>query len=356
MEVWTIVVMVILGLLLATFIFLTVYTENSNKKKQQENILYPFSGSLTPPSDTAPPPTGAGLTPQDGLVLVKKDGKTPQISCPKGYKVNIVGAFLDVVDPYNTCGPRPDSTYQRSCGIVSDVTSLASCEGQGQSTCGDGMECVAGKCRPTSCTNPDGSNPNNDMCAGSGQTQACLHNPDGTSTCLKSEVGSIQGTFRCTKTGDTSYNWIMDPTLGQCMYCRSDGTNPGYCAQAPICSNINSNGQNSVCVNPNYGCRPRDASAYLAAHCDGEKECLGIGDAWVPNSSVNNWFGPLPCKISAAVNDPNYKNLPVSAGWGGGVPNDSKDTSAAKPASFQQGYYVHGIYTCVPDDEKAKAE
>ncbi len=342
MAAWAIIIMVILAIAIGIFIFLTIYTELDNKKKQQANILYPFSGALTPPS---PPWTvndaniskGAGETPEDGLSLLGAVGGTrdtvPQIQCPVGYKINIVGAFLDIVDPYGECSNTPDSILQATCGDGSDLSNAAKCSTSGD--CGVGMECTNGKCIPKKCKS-------NGDCAATvaGSTILSCSDNIGKICALDHECGDgakcVAGVCEA------------DPGQGACMACVD-----GYCASMPTCNFVDK-GLNVVC-SPSKGdikkCRPRDASAYLAVHCDGKRTCLGEGDVWIPNTK-SGVFGPLPCDISAETGDKFYATLPVTTGWGGGAPINTR-SQADVSATFNQGYYVHGIYTCVPENENA---
>lgn len=356
MAVWTIVIMVILAVAIGVFVFLTFTTESSNKKKQQANILYPFAGQLSPPS---PPWTvnqsknnpGTGKEPEDGLFLVGMNGgKTadiPQIQCPAGYKINIVGAFLDIIDPYGECSNTANSTLQLTCGDGSDTTNAATCTTGDDTTCAAGMSCVGGKCVPKQCSA-------NSDCGGSsssGTVGTCGENFG--SSCSTDSNCSSDGSLKCI--GGVC---LVDPGVTSCMACIDPSTGDlpasgtqGYCATMPLCTGVE-DGLNAMC-SPSKGdannCRPRDASAYLAAHCDGKQRCLGnSGDTWDP-STQGGVFGPLPCQVPAKSGNSTYAQLPVINGWSGGIPTGgSGDT---EPVTFSQGYYVHGIYTCVPNDE-----
>ncbi len=294
MAAWTYLIMAILAAVMGVFIFLTISTERGNSKKKGANILYPFYGVYPSPGN---PNFGSGMG------LRTKDGNS-QIKCPSGSKVNIIGAWVEVNDPFGECGKSPSSIFKSTCGIqTKDYTSLIKCQTDGD--CGDGMECAAG----TNYCVPKGCSSNSDCST----TNACV----GTS---------------------------IDPAIGQCMFCRiPNGASQGYCAQAPTCQNIDDRGNNTVCAyDGSSQCRPRDSSAYLAKYCDGKQNCFA-NDDWFPDD-VPNPFGPLPCQLNTT--DTDYGNLPVIAGWDGGTPSDS---SGNNPASYNQGYYVHGIYTCIPN-------
>ncbi|MGV9200666.1 MAG: hypothetical protein ACOC4M_17800 [Promethearchaeia archaeon] len=341
MALWTIAVIFVLVLAIIGIAVLTFFVEESNKKKQQANILYPFSGHLTPPS----PPwdvnsnnisPGAGKNPQEGLALLGARGGSsfnePQIQCPSGYKVNIVGAFIEVADPYGQCSTKSDSQLQMTCGTGVDLTTAAGCSTD--TDCGVGMECnkSQGVCVPKTCkSNSDCSG----TVGGSILVKACsekLGDKCGAGTDCGEGMKCVNG--KCE----------VDPGSGACMACID-----GYCASMPTCSYVK-DGLNTTCSpfqGDKFKCRPRDASAYLAKHCDGKDSCLGPDDVWLPQDP-NGAFGPLPCKIPARSGDPHYSTLPITTGWGGGAPNNGQ---GQVDPTFTQGYYVHGIYSCVPDDE-----
>jgi hypothetical protein len=335
---WSIIIIVALVIALIAIAVATFFLEESNKKKQSSNIIYPFSGMLTPPS---PPWTvnsnnisvGAGATPEAGLSLLGSKGGSshtePQIQCPAGTKINIIGAYIQVTDPYGECSTSADSMLQMTCGSGVDASVAAGCSGD--QDCGAGLQCNTslGLCVPAQCTK------NSDCVTGSTLTKACSDNLG--KTC---SVGTDCGAGMACSQGKCE----VDPGSGTCMACVD-----GYCASMPTC-NFVQDGLNTTCSpvyngEHKYRCRPRDASAYLAKWCDGKSECLGANDVWLPNSP-GGAFGPLPCAISARSGDPNYSTLPVVTGWGGGTPDNANNDVTA---TFNQGYRVAGIFTCVPD-------
>lgn len=341
MEVWTILVMLVLVLAIGLFVVLTFITESSNSKRQQNNILYPFSGQLAPSPSTWTvnsnniPPGAVGSEPGDGLSLVGSAGgvgdTVPQIQCPVGTKINIVGAFLDIVDPYGECSNTANSTLLATCGEGSDGSSAATCTQD--SDCSDTMKCHKGKCVPkTSCGNTCPSD-------------------RGTSCSSSSDCGL----------GLACSNGICQVDPGVNGSCVTDS-----CASQPTCANVSPPGLNEglseTCspsgANDQYQCRPRDASAYLASYCNGKQSCLvGGSDVWLPNTQ-GGMFGPLPCHVSVpatnqsptATNTSIYSTLPITMGWNGGAPPNGNPQDPTGP-TFNQGYYVHGIYTCIPNDE-----
>ena len=349
---WTIIIVVVILIVIAAVIIATVYIDEKNKSKKQENVLYPFSAQLSPPSppwtvNTSNNNTGVQSNPEDGLYIVGMAGgqanSVPQIQCPSGYKINIVGAFVDVIDPYGECTNKSDNILELTCGIPTDTSAAASCNSSND--CGAGMTCTQNKCLPRVCKS-------NSECGGSSSF--------GT-------VNSCDSTFmqHCSSSSDCGSGMqcvnnicLVDPGQQACMACvdPTTGAPPeqgaqGYCSTMPLCQNVTS-GLNDTCSPSNgdkYRCRPRDATVYLSQHCDGKNVCLGDeSDKWIPGSS--SVFGPTPCEITAFSNNFDYASLPIVNGWSGGSPIGGSDSA---PPNFSQGYYVHGIYTCIPDSQNA---
>jgi hypothetical protein len=360
---WTYVVMFILVVMVIVFFVLAYNTKNKNQENATMNILYPFSGYLAPPKQYNPNISktnpGTGKHPQEGLYLVGQVGgeksNVPQIKCPTGYKINIVGAFVEVTDPYGECSTQPDPTFQLTCG--SNKQTGPNCNRD--LPCAQGMTCDAGSCVPKSCKvfKDCGSDVSGEIpqCP-SGLGNSCSTNHDCNDDSL---ICGIDG--KC----------ITSPGVGTCMACvlengdpldKADSIVEGRCSFMPTCTGVSIDGKNKVCnvskssyAKDTYKCRPREATAYLAKHCDGKSTCLGtFNDIWEPNNLISqgNPFGPLPCELEAddTYDNSPYLGLPIISGWGGGVPSNSA-SSVGTPATFNQGYYVHGIYTCVPEDE-----
>ena len=271
---------------------------NKNKKNRVSNLLLPFNAKLDPP--------GGNRDPSKGKSLLRTTG-VPQITCPAGSKVNIVGAWIEVYDPYAECssaGAIP--TFLNTCGLpITDPSTQTVCSTS--SDCATGQACANNVCVPNSCKV--------DSDCASSSVAAC---PSG----------------KTTFTGDD----------GPCMAC-----NNGFCVQKPTCQNINNRGQNLTCLSGN--CRKRDASAWLAAKCDGKQSCMTDKDPWIPSDPTSG-FGPLPCDIavpnSVGAAGSAYALLPIIPGWDAKQKDTAGDTHQN---SFSQGYYVHGLYSCVPDDE-----
>jgi len=106
--------------------------------------------------------------------------------------------------------------------------------------------------------------------------------------------------------------------------CSSKATDLGdLCSSKPnnaACKNIDASGKNTTCST----CKSRDVSAQVGTICDGKKSC----DLTVDSATL----GDYPCK-GVSPGDATYTKLPAVEG----------------NSSPEQGYYLHGIYTCVLD-------
>lgn len=287
------VVMVILLVVAGVILVISFILANGNKKIAAQNVVIPFSAYV-----------GA-----DGMVDLTDSEGNPQIQCPAGFNVNIIGAYSDVIDPYGECS-TPTDVFMRSCGLSTGTsTSTCSDDPTSPNPCPSGLQCVSGKCQiNNTCTTDNG--------------------------CVTTSGKS--GAAACTS-GAT-----IDASTTPCMRCIS-----GKCQTLPLCNNIDDSGHNKTCVDSANSCARRDASAYLASVCDGQNSCLGVkfSIASGPGTGYTPPFGPLPCKIN--LNDPAYGTLPIIPGWSGGTPPGG-DQSIDPGNSYSQGYWVHGIYTCVP--------
>lgn len=357
MSPFSIFLIITFTVLIVVFVILTVKNKSKNGARHNANVIIPFAGYLNPPNGqiTRNPNNVGTLTPtENGLYLVGMGGglsnNSPQIQCPVGSKINIIGAFIETNDPFGECSGNPSALFRLSCGSRSDTSSAPLCSYD--SDCAQGMSCdPTGRCLPKNDCTIHGD------CVGSGPIAAC---PDQVGTSCSEEGGFIS------KTDDTlicrSGIWVLNPAYGQCMMCDKrviggvtstiPGTN-GVCKNIPLCINVDDSKTqlpgNNTCGDDANRCKIRDASAHLAAKCDGKNQCLGDpSDVWMPNAPGGH-FGPLPCDIPASASNIQYQNLPVIPGWNNGTP--PAGTSSRAPASFSQGYYVHGIYTCIPDDE-----
>jgi len=342
MAVYAIVIMVILAIIMAVFIVLSILKEDSNNKKNQHNIIYPFNAKLQ--SRDADHPEG-----EKTVKLVTSDGKTPQLQCPAGTSIEIIGAWADIVDPNGICSDKQTSTFKMSCGFVNDVSAGVTC--QTDTDCASGMQCSGSQqCVPIPCS--QNSDCGTTACSGASEYvgQPC-DNYDGNGTPFNFTSGD----------GLVCINGIIhkDPSAGQCLYCdfnRGDLNSDGYCAQSPTCGGLATGNtpQNVICTEKK--CIPRDASAYLAEQCNGKRSCT---ITWNPSDPT--YFGPKPCNIevdwnapsegsgSAGGNVSDYQNLPVAAGWGGGSPGSGQYQGSPQPSTYSQGFSTHGLFLCVPD-------
>lgn len=366
MDTWMKVLFVCMGVLVfLIFIFgyLSFYTQSKNDKREEMKVLYPFSGYLSPSglwnANKNPNNPGQGATPEEGLYLTGmvggKNPNTPQIQCPVGHKINIVSAYLEVIDPYGECSNNPDDTLQRTCGNNEAPNLALKCNDK-TNPCGQGMVCNSGICEMKTCsTNKD--------CSGNDENIPSCNSELGKSCFPGSQDPEGLLCVQDPKNPD-KYVYISDPTKGSCMACVNPDTNEppktgesGFCSFMPTCSFVEvKTGMNETCspssekTKDKYKCRPRDSSAYLSEYCNGKRVCLGSPEeTWFPNDPSNNPFGPLPCRIKASSDEDIYASLPITSGWGGGTPALSKNSIDDLP-NFNQGYKVSGLYGCYPED------
>lgn len=141
-------------------------------------------------------------------------------------------------------------------------------------------------------------------------------------------LGSVTGTCK------------DNPQATPCQNTRAPPGTPGgggTCADPPEF--------NTVCQYPVGGacagtgdCVIRDASAYLAAQCDGKQSCSVTIEP--------SFFGPYPCNFPPSTSPP-YTSLPASSGTQTTPPVLSGGTGSTG-GSTNQGYVVHGLFACVP--------
>jgi len=304
MEVWAIIVIVVLFLaIVALLIFFGITTKNNYDLSFQQR-LYPFAAVIDPqaPNTVVPLNNGSGES---------------QLTCPAGTKINIVGAFFDIVDPYGTCTPNPNSTISATCG------------GPGTIVCPTNA-CPANMgCEPSQ--NPNDNN------------SYCVALPCNASTTLP--------------TPTTTTTWTCNPNPAYPLTAAQKAQGyTGRLTPVEICSNLNANFQNTTCANGANNCAPRDASAYLAKACDGQQTC---------NATITSqYFGPFPCgegtfQNPGSMTDPQscsssktgssgYCSLPYAPGTDPSFTPTNGGNSAS--TTFSQGYMVHGLYTCVPSN------
>ena len=311
MTAWANFTCIILSIVILIIILLTFLTTRQNSKKDKFNVIYPFSGRVN----------------KDGKVSLETSNNTPQIDCSAtGGNINIIGAFYDIVDPHGECNSNSSDVLNRSCGIARGNN--VSCSSQ--KDCGPGLKCNYGLCSPG---------------------LAKLKEDDVSKGIIDTDISECGGNY-CPIQPGTACKTNLDckNPNGEIMTCKKDtntcevnpgrtcfGVNLDYntCASFPLCSNTGVDSRNTpklervankYCSPNNYAtdCMPRDSSAYLARKCDGKESC----DIHWNVYDIDGGFGPNPCNL-----DTNTSRLPI-------IPD--------RAGKYNQGYYVHGIYTCVP--------
>ena len=288
--------MIVFFVLALGLVGVNVWSSRKNRDIAQSSVMIPFSATIDP------------TTGQPGSFVTASGA--PQLSCPAGSKINIIGAFFDVYDPYNEC-----VVSETQVSPLLTYTCDPSAESQAQ--CSSSVDCW------------DGAGTNPYTCNSSGKCQLITNFP---------------ATVAC-------------PTgMAAIPYGSSGGY---YCANPDVCLPNNDgsvNLPNATCtpLNTTDQCANRDASVGVAAKCNGREVCSDL--------SMSD-FGDYPCPglapqqcISSFNSDgtPNwvggrigYCGLPYAPGFNGGVPAGSS-TSNASPANANLGYTMHGIYTCIP--------
>lgn len=323
MENWTLVIIIVLVIafiVVVTFIF--IYQRNNNLKNQK-NILYPFSASIQPGDTT--------------VVLQNASGGS-QIDCSKvGGTINIVGAWSEIIDPMSTCANNSIAALNLTCGLP--TSTKVGCKQDAD--CGPGMTCAGGLCKSASCKLDSTGTGTFDSSKCSCGGNYCPIQPgsictSGSKNVCNDPTGLL---MTCVTPSSNSTTGVCTVNSGQsCM--APDQYQGQFCAVYPLCSNVikTVNGTlptsvvNTVC-DPNNTittsiCRPRDASAYLAAKCDGKKTCVVQYDP----ENVQSGFGTRPCSSNVKMGSSLYNKLP---------------NTPAGSGNYTQGYYVHGIYTCI---------
>jgi hypothetical protein len=286
----------LVAVILIILIVIARYSLLKNKEIAQSQLIYTFSSTVDPTTGELKP-------------FLQADGQTPQLSCPAGTKINIIGAFADIFDPYGTCkvNHTGDSKVSPLLRFQCDPTQTGGyCSGTDTSTCPDGG---AGAYQ----------------CTSQGECQLAPLNVTAGSA---APVGSTQ-------IGSGWYT--VDRNI--CGYNISEysGTLPPF--PSPACG-------------PLSECAVRDASANLAAVCDGLNACM---------PSIRS-FGDFPCmgiKPRACLlaggdgtprwiggsNRSDYCSLPYM----GGKNNQTQPGGATSTITTPNlGYTYHGIFTCIP--------
>lgn len=331
MELWAIILICILIVAIIVMVVTTFFYQRSNTYAAQQNTLYPFSSVIQPGQSTSTLLNAAG---------------TSQIDCSSvGGKVNIVASWTETIDPFNTCVSSPltpspgtsTGSLNLTCGLKGPKIP---CKQDGD--CGTGMMCSGGICSPSVCplsapgpnVLPGSFDPTKCSCGGN----YCPIRPgtpckglDDVTSC-NDKNGTIMS---CQQTGTSPANYQCVVNEGSTCTAPDQYTGQ-FCSSYPLCSHVSTvvNGTNTplqsvvnnMC-NAQGVCRPRDSSAYLASLCDGTTTCNVIFDP----SSNQSGFGPMPCagNLPGSIG---YNDLPVIPGSNG---------------NYSQGYYVHGLYTCI---------
>lgn len=323
---WTLTTIVVLVIALIVVVVLIFIYQRNNGLKNQHNILYPFSASIQPGNST---------------VILQNASGGSQIDCTKvGGTINIVGAWSEIIDPMSSCSNSSIAALNLTCGLPSSTK--VGCKQDAD--CGPGMTCAGGLCKPASCALDSTGTGTFDSSKCSCGGNYCPIQPG--SSCIPGSKNVCNDPTGVLMTCITSGN----STTGKCTVnpgqsCMAPDQYKGqFCAVYPLCSNvvkldvnnkIPTSVVNTVC-DPNNTvttsiCRPRDASAYLAAKCDGQATCSLQYDP----ENVNSGFGTRPCDASVKMGSSLYNKLP---------------NTPAGSGTYTQGYYVHGIYTCILPD------
>lgn len=258
----------------------------------RKNYQYSVGQRLIPFTAAVDPTTGqsSAFTDAEG---------NPQIICPSGTVVNIVGAFYDISDPYGECTSTPAPLIGSWCDP--SVPSTQAC--QTDDDCGSGgiMKC--------------------------GSSGFCQ---------LAPFSGSCPEGYRSLTSGSNNY-CVPDDLCG-----------PGI--PNPVCSaSIGSN-----------QCATRDATDSVGEKCNGRPECsdLSISDfgpspcpSLAPTTCISGYQsdGSPIWTVQRGPDFRGYCGLPYLPGWAGGPPSGSTTTgpNTINP-STSLGYTLHGIYACVP--------
>ena len=169
---------------------------------------------------------------------------------------------------------------------------------------------------------------------------------------IASTCGSQDGVTRCDSSRDCG-SFMTCNSKKRCVQKKCKKTsdcetgykcNNGYCAPSPTCDDLSSKFTNNYCSSSGdhyRNCKSRNVTAYLSKECNGKSECKVT---WTPNKI--GALGPSPCEI--LTTDADYSKLPSITGWGGGAPKDGVKV----PSNESGGYYVHGLFSCVPDSKE----
>lgn len=309
----SLVFIAVLGL---AFIILAIFlgmTLSANQKLASQTQYLPFTARIDSSTGRF---TG----------FMRKDG-SPQLSCPPGKKINIIGAFYDIFDPYGECSS--DVT-----GVDKSVAYTCDPTVQSSFPCSDDSQCpgyIKGANNPFTCAIPQGGS---------------------TGFCQLAQLGSGAD---CPRGLVNVGGYCLDPNV-----C-GVGNNPILAPNGQTWpSKVSSVGFPNPYCSPNNTstkCAIRDASATVAAKCDGLQECpdLSIKDfgdspcwgskGWDMSIPSEGCLGTTPSgAIDFKQARVGYCGLPFAPGFGGGLPSSG---TSSEPQTGNIGYTLHGIYTCV---------
>jgi len=275
-----------------------IQTQKNYKASISQN-LKPFTASIDPTTGVATPFTDAS--------------GNPQLTCPAGTTINIVGAFFDISDPFGECTANPGGVIGYLCNP----------NYKSPQTCSTQNDCPGGQQGIMNCTSAG-------YCQLVANPSSCPAAISAGATLVKYSTITVGGNSYCVPTD------ICGP--------QGPSSSP-YGVPNPVCSPLTNN----------YQCATRDATDSVGNKCNGLSVCSDL--------SVSD-FGPYPCPSLAPPQAPNeciagydtygnpqwnagrtgYCALPFIPGWPGGAPTGS---TTPNPASSSLGYNMHGIYTCV---------
>lgn len=309
-----IIAMILLLIAVVAIGVLTYMRTNGNIIMASQQKFFPFRAAFDPQTGQL---AGTGFSTVSG---------EPQITCPAGSSINIVGAFYDVFDPYGetTQGACPGPT----CGVNTALLSVCNPNVSNGVSCTTDSDCNGGL---------DPSMQDAYVC---GAGNKCYLNTNATHCPL-----AING-------GTPKFGMCIDPAV--CGYDIS-----GFSVtDIPLPNPTYNNAANR--------CAARDISALVAAQCDGLMTCpnlstSGLGDypcpgiGAPPTNGVINGFNPetgQPNWIGNTRTDTGYNGLPYIPGYPGGppgTPNNNTSGLSSVPQNANLGYVIHGVYTCVPN-------
>ena len=230
---------------------------NKNLREEQENVLQFFNMNL-PSSKENSTELAFSCPDMSSSQHTQTDGKV------ETFKIEILGAYFDVFDPWGQCSPEPSDIISQTCE-QDGKTNLGLCSNLVESVEDDGV----------------------------------------------------------------SSQWYRNTVCGT-RYKNGSG----YGGKV---NNKNDNTTESY-GGSDYVCRLQDATPFVAAKCNGKKECRINLES---SNEMSQIFGSVPCYNATTgaplkIGDTGYTRLP----------SDQKDETDTK---FRQGYVVKGVYRCVPE-------